>query len=185
MKLRWLAAICAFAFSLAANAQEVARPDVPDNIKAPDGEKIVLLAHASGFQVYTCQLGSDGKPAWALKGPDARLFDRQGSAIGHHHLNPGPPPLPTWKHNDGSEVSGKMMARVDSPDSDSIPWLLLTATSHSGKGILSGVTSIQRINTNGGLAPAAASCDDARKGTESKSAYVADYYFYTRADQNQ
>lgn len=93
--------------------------------------------------------------------------------------------MPAWKHNDGSEVTAKMMARVDSPDSDSIPWLMLTAVSHSGKGILSGVTTIQRVNTNGGLAPSAASCSDARKGSESRSAYVADYYFYAAADQNQ
>lgn len=182
MTLRLPAAICVFGVCLAGNAQQPARPEVPENIKAPDAEKVVLLAHASGFQIYTCQVGGDGKPAWALKGPDARLFDRQGMAIGHHHLSPGPPPLPTWKHNDGSEVSGKMRARADSPDSDSIPWLLLTATSHSGKGILSDVTTIQRINTNGGQAPSAAGCDEARKGLESKSAYVADYYFYAPAN---
>jgi Protein of unknown function (DUF3455) len=180
--LRFLAAIGVLGLSLAANAQEMARPEVPENIKAPDGEKLLLQAHASGFQIYTCQTGGDGKPAWGLKGPEARLYDRQGMAIGHHHLSVGPPPLPTWKHNDGSEVSGKMMARADSPDADSIPWLLLTATSHSGKGILSAVTSIQRIHTNGGQPPSAAGCDEARKGLESKSAYIADYYFYAPAN---
>src|SRR5207253_9964689 len=57
---------------------------------------------------------------------------------------------PSWRHQDGSEVSGKAVARVESPDADSIPWLLVSATGHAGRGVLAGVTSIQRINTLGG-----------------------------------
>jgi hypothetical protein len=33
----------------------------------------------------------------------------------------------TMKHNDGSEVTGKASAKVDSPNPDSIPWLLVAA----------------------------------------------------------
>jgi len=36
---------------------------------------------------------------------------------------------------------------------DAVPWLLLDAKSHEGKGVLSDVTYIQRLNTTGGKAP--------------------------------
>ena len=136
-----------------ASGQGISRPDVPDKLKAPAGEEVVLQAHASGSQIYVCQPGTDGKFAWALKAPEAELHDQQGAVIGRHYAGP------TWKDNDGSEVTGKAVARVDSPDADSIPWLLVTIAGHSGDGVLSRVTSVQRINTKGGLPPPAADCN--------------------------
>lgn len=150
-------------------------PDVPDQVKVPPGERLVFRAHASGAQIYVCQQGADGKSQWTLKAPEAQLHDRKGAVVGHHYAGP------TWKHNDGSEVTGKASAKVDSPDPDSIPWLLVTVTGHSGAGVFSQVTSIQRIHTQGGQAPAAASCDSSRLGTEIKIPYTADYYFYAPA----
>jgi len=155
----------------AANAQASSAPEVPSALKAPAGEKVVWRAHASGVQIYVCQAGADGKPQWVLKGPQAELRNDAGTVIGQHYAGP------TWKHQDGSEVTGKVAARADSPDSTSIPWLLLTASGHSGGGALSRVTTIQRIHTKGGQIPAA-SCDASRLGTEEKSPYTADYYFY-------
>jgi Protein of unknown function (DUF3455) len=155
-----------------ARGQGVPRPDVPDKIKAPAAEEVVLHVHASGSQIYVCQPGTDGKLAWTLKAPEAELHDQQGAIIGRHYAGP------TWKDNDGSEVTGKAMARVDSPDPGSIPWLLVTATGHSGDGVLSRVTSIQRIHTKGGVPPSAADCNAAKQNLEVKSSYTADYYFY-------
>lgn len=155
-----------------ASPQGIPRPEVPDKIQAPAGEQVVLKVHAAGSQIYVCQQGPDGKPAWTLKAPDAELRDDQGKIIGHHSAGP------TWKHNDGSEITGKAAARVDSPDPDSIPWLLLTVTGHSGNGVLSSVTSVQRIHTKGGQPPAAAECDASKQGSEFKSSYAADYYFF-------
>jgi len=157
--------------ALQANGQMIPSPTVPEKIKAPGGEAVVLMAHASGSQIYVCQAGTDGKFAWTLKAPDAELRDNQGAVIGSHYGGP------TWKYKDGSTVAGKAAARVDSPDSGSIPWLLVTATGHSGDGLFSRVTSIQRVNTKGGAAPAD-TCDATKQGAESKSAYTADYYFF-------
>ena len=157
--------------STVSNAQASSAPDVPSTIQAPAGQKVIWRAHASGDQIYVCQAGSDGKPQWVLKGPQAELRNDDGTVIGQHYAGP------TWKHQDGSEVTGKVAARADSPDSTSIPWLLLTASGHSGGGALSRVTTIQRIHTKGGQAPAA-SCDASRLGIEEKSPYTADYYFY-------
>lgn len=156
-------------------AQSVAPPSVPEKIKAPPGDEIVLLAHASGSQIYICQQGSDGKFGWTLKAPDAQLHDEQGNVIGRHYAGP------SWKDSDGSEVTGKAVAKVDSPDPNSIQWLLVTATGHSGEGVLSRVTTIQRINTRNGLPPPATDCNAAQQNVEAKSAYTADYYFYAPA----
>jgi len=157
---------------LYANGQSTPRPDVPDKIKAPTGEDVVLVAHASGSQIYVCQAGADGKLAWTFKAPEAELRNDQGAVIGRHYAGP------TWKLNDGSEVAGNPAARVDSPDAGSIPWLLVTVSGHSGEGTLSRVTSIQRIHTKGGVAPAADTCNAAKQGSEEKTSYTADYYFY-------
>jgi hypothetical protein len=159
-----------------ANAQELSStkeppPDVPDAIQAPAGLEVVLYTHATGSQIYTCQAGSDGKFSWTLKAPDADLHDRKDKVIGHHSAGP------SWKLNDGSEVTGKAAAHVDSLDPDSIPWLLVNAVSHAGKGELSNVTAIQRIHTHGGKAPDNG-CDAAHANAETKTGYTADYYFY-------
>jgi len=158
-----------------AGAQGVSRPDVPDKIKAPAGEEVVLEAHATGSQIYVCQTRADGQFAWNLKAPDAELRDQSGGVIGHHFAGPA------WKDSDGSEVTGKAVAKVDSPDPNAIPWLLVTATGHSGNGVLSRVTSIQRIRTKGGLAPPADECNAAKQNVEVRSSYTADYYFYAPA----
>jgi hypothetical protein len=158
-----------------ANGQAISPPDVPEKIKAPAGEEVILQAHASGSQIYVCQAGTEGKFAWTLKAPEAELHDQQGATIGRHYAGPA------WKDNDGSEVTGKAAARVDSPDADSIPWLLVTVTGHSGNGVLSRVTTIQRIHTKGGQPPAAAECNSSKRNAEVKIPYTADYYFYAPA----
>ena len=149
-------------------------PTVPDSIQAPADEELVLIARAMGFQIYVCRPDAEGKPAWTLKAPEAELFDEQGKSVGTHFGGP------TWQLNDGSQITGKMSARADAPDPKAIPWLLVAVTGNSGKGALSGVTSIQRVNTVGGLAPAASECSSHRGEMEFKSSYSADYYFYSR-----
>lgn len=151
--------------------QKESAPDVPDSIQAPAGEEVVLYTHGTGSQIYTCQAGADGKFSWTLKAPEAELHDRKDKIIGQHSAGP------TWKLKDGSEVTGKAAAKVDSLDPDSIPWLLLKVVSHEGKGTLDTVTTIQRVHTHGGVAPAEG-CDASHRDTETKVSYSADYYFY-------
>ncbi len=158
----------------AARAQKESPPDVPSAMQAPPGEEVVLLAHASGSQVYTCQAGAESKFVWTLTAPEAELTDQKREVIGSHFAGP------TWKLKDGSEVTGKAAAHVDSPDPASVPWLLVNAVSHSGKGLLANVTTIQRVHTHGGKPPAEG-CDAAHRDTETKSSYTADYYFYASA----
>jgi Protein of unknown function (DUF3455) len=159
--------------SAPAVAQAVPTPQVPDAIRAPAGERVVLAAHATGSQIYVCTAGSDGKPQWTLKAPDADLRDAQGGAAVIHH-SAGP----TWSHRDGSAVIGKATAKAPAPNPDSIPWLLVSVTEHRGSGVLASVTHIQRINTVGGQPPPASQCSDANRNAEMRSSYSADYYFY-------
>lgn len=164
-------ALFAVAITPGTNGCGIARPDVPDILKAPPGEKVILVGHATGAQIYVCQAGTN-PPTWTFKAPEADLTDGSGKKIIHHFAGP------TWKHIDGSEVVGKVTAKQDAPKPDAIPWLLLTATNHAGQGMLTRVTSIQRIHTDGGVAPNANTCDASKIGQESRSAYWAEYYFY-------
>ena len=157
---------------LAAQGQGPARPEVPENLRAPAGEEVILAAQATGVQIYVCQAGAEEKFSWVLKAPEAELADATGKKIAHHSAGP------TWKHVDGSEVTAKVIAKQDAPKPDAIPWLLLAAASHTGEGIFRRVTSIQRIHTEGGLAPSANTCEAATNSKEERIAYEADYIFY-------
>src|SRR6267154_60258 len=143
---------------------------VPQPIQPPAGEQLLLQVHAKGDQVYTCK-GDAAQTAWALKAPDAQLFDKDGKPFGKHFAGP------SWEAGDGSRVTGKAVANVPSPDADSIPWLLVNIVGHEGSGVLARATSIQRINTKGGKAPASG-CDAAHVGQELRAPYTADYLFY-------
>jgi len=103
--------------------------------------------------------------------PRAELLGENGQRVGRHFAGP------TWEASDGSRVVGKMIANLPSPDSGSIPWLLISAVSHEGTGKMTRVESIQRLNTKGGKAPAAG-CDAAHTNAETSAPYEADYYFY-------
>ena len=156
------AASAAVSFSLAAQQP-------PPQHQPPANEYFLLLVHAKGDQIYACK--SDAAQfTWTLKAPDAQLFDNDGKLFGKHFEGP------SWEANDGSRVTGKAVANTPSPDADSIPWLLVNVISHDGSGVLSSVTTILRLNTKGGKAPATR-CDASHLGQE-RVPYSADYLFY-------
>ena len=72
-----------------------------------------------------------------------------------------------------SAVVGKAVANVAGKTPSDIPWLKLEITAHRGAGLLSGVTTVQRINTQGGVH--AGTCDQA--GALHSAPYAADYVF--------
>jgi uncharacterized protein DUF3455 len=144
--------------------------EVPQQLRPPANEQLLLRVHAKGDQVYVCK-GEAAQFAWTLKAPDAQLFDQEGKPFGKHFAGP------SWQANDGSRVTGKAVASVPSPDADSIPWLLVNIVGHEGSGVLSRATTIQRLNTKGGKAPASG-CDSSHSGEEVRVSYSADYLFY-------
>jgi hypothetical protein len=148
---------------------------VPDGIKPPADQHLVLRGHALGDQIYACQPSATGNSqfAWVLSAPDAKLVDDTGKEIAKHFAGP------TWQSTDGSLVKGKVVNQA-ALDPGSIPWLLLTAVDHNGAGIMGDVGTIQRLNTKGGKAPAVG-CDAQHQGEKVRINYTADYYFYAPA----
>lgn len=142
----------------------------PKELLPPPNEQLLVQVHAKGDQIYTCSADA-AQFAWTLKAPEAQLIDKDGKPFGRHFAGP------SWEARDGSRVTGKAAANAPSPDADSIAWLLVRVTSRSGEGMLARVTSIQRINTNGGKAPASG-CDSAHAGQELRVPYSADYVFF-------
>ncbi|MEH1866707.1 MAG: DUF3455 domain-containing protein [Nostoc sp.] len=146
---------------------------IPDSIKVPNGEQLLLKASAKGSQIYICKPKSESPEQyeWTLKSPDAVLLNEQGQDLGKHYAGP------TWEAKDGSKVVGKLKSKVNAPQDDAIPWLLLEAQSHEGNGIFRQVNWIQRINTVGGKAPVEG-CDKSSENREISVNYTADYLFY-------
>jgi hypothetical protein len=154
-------------------------PTVPAGIAVPAGATVAMHAAASGTQNYQCTATTSGTTttyAWAFIGPDATLSSCTGATIGHHLASPGGPTAPEWDDTDGSTVIASRTAGA-TVDATAVPWLLLTATSTSGTGVLTPVQYIQRVNTVGGIAPTT-TCDATNAGTTVGVNYTADYFFY-------
>jgi Protein of unknown function (DUF3455) len=148
-------------------------PEVPTAIAVADGNKLFLVGHAVGVQIYACNAASGGY-SWGFVGPRADLYGDRGKLIATHFGGP------TWLALDGSWVVGKKEAEV-SVDASAIAWLRLSAApAEAGPdgGKLADTTFIQRVATTGGLAPAAEDCHAGTVGTETEVPYTADYNFW-------
>ncbi|MEV5956853.1 DUF3455 domain-containing protein [Streptomyces sp. NPDC051987] len=140
----------------------------PAALAVPDGNRLTGVYAAHGVQTYTC---TDG--AWKLLEPAATLSDKRDRAhrpVALHSRGP------VWVSTvDGSAVNASAIA--SSPKDGAVPELLLKATATRGAGTFEGVTYVQRLDTEGGVAPSAA-CT----GTDQISVpYAATYAFYKAA----
>ncbi len=138
----------------------------PGTFTLPD-ETLVLRARGEGVQIYTC--AQDGDWKWKLKAPEATLYDASHHAIGKHFAGP------KWRLDDGSEVQGKLLSSKSQPGT--IPWLILSAASTGSSGKLSQVTTVERSETRGGVAPASG-CDADHANAEVRIPYTATYSFF-------
>jgi hypothetical protein len=146
--------------------------DVPKKLSPAADELPTLVTHAKGVQIYECRAkAGSGEIDWVFVAPEADLYDARGQAIGRHGAGP------TWEVA-GSTVKATVKERVEAPVAGAIPWLLLAATAQT-EGRLGKVTSIQRVNTAGGVAPVAG-CDRTHLGAPARVAYTADYVFFAR-----
>jgi hypothetical protein len=145
---------------------------IPDRLNPSAGETMTMIVPAKGVQIYECRMSNSQQYEWAFVAPDAELFDTTGQRIGKHYAGPH------WEAADGSKVVAKLVERADAPKATDIPWLLLGAKSVGGDGAFSKVTSIQRVNTVGGVAPKVG-CSQGNAGTPVRVPYTADYYFFT------
>jgi Protein of unknown function (DUF3455) len=146
---------------------------VPQTLAPGGDESLAMVVPAKGVQIYECRArkGTEGGYEWAFVGPDAELFDTSGRRIGRHYGGPH------WEADDGSKVVGAVRERAEAPVGGAIPWLLLGAKSVGPTGSFSKVSSIQRVNTVGGIAPATG-CSQAAAGRPARVPYTADYYLF-------
>ncbi len=141
----------------------------PADLQPADVRGTVAVLHAAGTQNYQCKRANDGRLLWTLVAPDATLKDDLGQVVVKHYAGP------TWEAPDGSKITGKVLRQLPNAQApESIPLLLLQATSSGGPGLLSRTRFVQRLNTQGGQA-LPQTCT--QEGQENRMPYRADYVF--------
>ena len=183
-------------------------PSPTTTIPPPAGNSAFLLGHGVGTQGYVCLPTGVGGASWTVNGarPEATLFTHifgEAVQIITHFLSPvvnpndiGPKPSRfgdvTWQSSfDSSRVWAQKQKFVTAgteascPNSGAIDCLLLQVIGSdegpAGGRLLTKTTFIQRLNTNGGSAPATGCLVTGDVGKQVLVPYSADYFFF-RAD---
>jgi Protein of unknown function (DUF3455) len=189
-----------------AAANPFAPPSVPFNLEVPAGNTLFLKGEAKGTQNYVC-LPSATSPtgfAFRLFTPQATLFlptGFTGNGFTHqittHFFSPNPNPednnaiRATWQSSqDTSTVWAATVPDGASTDTNfvklgAVAWLLLeakgTQRGPTGGENLSQTTFVQRLNTEGGLAPTTGCSLPNHVGATAFVPYQADYFFYKKS----
>lgn len=178
LRLALIASCCATLAACASGPTNTSRAYdqamLPASVQVPAGHRVVMETVGAGDITYECRVKAGtttGEHEWFFVGPDARLMDRSGRPVGRYY---GPPA--TWENMDGSKVTATQVA-VSPAAAGSIPLQLVKANPATGTGAMTGVTYIQRVATEGGVAPATA-CGAANLGAKQVVRYQADYIFY-------
>jgi hypothetical protein len=159
-----------------ASARGTDRPSAPGPLyslfhrplNAPEGASELLRVHGQGVQIFRCEARS-GALRWVYRLPEAELHDDSGALVARHGANQ------TFEHVDGSRLVGEVLDHVPAPQDSALPWLLLKTRSF-GKGVLTGVSYVQRINTSGGMPPE--SCEPAQTNQLLRVEFSADFVFF-------
>jgi hypothetical protein len=148
-------------------------------MRAGANEEPAFLLTGNGVHIYQCRVTANDATtnaavntfAWSFVAPDATLSDgaRTTARLASPNL--------IESASDRGSVSG--LVRASQQAGNNLPWTLMRAQPIGDAGLFTGVTSIQRVNTNGGMAPATG-CNADSVGSEARVAYSADYYFYKR-----
>jgi len=190
-------------------SSSIPSPTTPERITPPAGTSAFLLGHGVGTQGYVCLPTGTGGASWTVNGarPEATLFTRIfGDAVQiiTHFLSPvvnpndiGPKPPRfgdvTWQSSfDSSRVWAQKKNFIPAgsdascPNGGSIDCLLLQVIGSdegpAGGRSLTKTSFIQRLNTNGGSAPATGCLVTGDVGKQVLVPYSADYFFF-RNDQ--
>ena len=162
-----LASVCAAALLAACGSMSPMKPvmfsqdGLPDAVKVPMGNKVAMETVGVGEITYECRdkANAPGMTEWVFVGPNAALNARNGKQVGKYY---GPPA--TWESMDGSKLTATQLA-VAPAGAGNIPYQLVKANPAMGMGAMTGVTHIQRVAIQGGVAPASL-CSPASKGTK-------------------
>ena len=174
-----------------AQADELTLPALPPDLdEVPSSNKVVFVGHAIGTQNYVC-LPSGAGVAYSLFTPEATLFAKNGQQLTTHFFSPNPEEegvvvRATWQDShDSSIVWGKVTdsstdANFVAPGA--IAWLTVETAGVQegplGRGQMTEITFIQRLNTVGGSAPATGCSVSTDVGRKAFVPYRADYFFF-------
>lgn len=140
---------------------------IPSQLRVPDGNKRIAVLDAKGVQTYTCAKG-----AWTFLEPAATLWkrhDRHQRTVALHSRGP------VWiSTRDGSAVNAAAVPGASVPRDHAVPELLLKSTATRGEGLFGSVSYIQRLRTEGGVAPS----NGCTPGSQVGVPYSATYLFY-------
>ena len=147
---------------------------LPEAVRVPAGEMQKMSTTGVGEITYECREKKDmaGQFEWGFVAPVATLNDALGKPVGKYYAGP------TWEANDGSKFTGKQVAVAPAAPGN-IPLQLVKAEPAMGAGAMQGINYVQRLKTQGGVAPSAP-CTMANKMERRQVAYQADYVFYGR-----
>ncbi|HEV8273453.1 MAG TPA: DUF3455 domain-containing protein [Chitinophagaceae bacterium] len=152
---------------------------IPDSLQVPEGNKFFLQTFARGVQIYEIQRSASDPNTlvWVNIAPLATLYIKPDfvNPIIDHFAGP------SWQFIKGPFKDEKVVAKKvkgSTQDATAIQWLLLKADDAlSTPG--NPVTFVQRICTEGGLAPATIPVG-AQPGQLDSIPYKASYLFYTK-----
>jgi hypothetical protein len=149
---------------------------LPSAVQVPAGHTVMLETVGVGTIVYECRAKANmaDQFEWVFVGPAAKLMDRAGKQVGSYF---GPPA--TWQSLDGSKVTGAQVA-VSPAQSGAIAPQLVKANPAMGAGAMQGVAYIQRVATQGGVAPTKP-CNAGSVNAKETVNYQADYIFWRAA----
>ncbi len=98
----------------------------------------------------------------------------EAKMVGHHTFPP-----PVWAAVDGSKFTGQVKARANAPQAGAGQWLLLSTRSTGAEGRFSKITSLQRVNTVGGVAPLSR-CEAGNIGVAEQTPLAAEFVFFSK-----
>jgi hemoglobin len=148
-------------------------PKVPEAIAVPKGNLVLAKLQADGVQNYEAKAKTGGGFEWAPKGPEAELKDN-GKTLGKHYASKDGP---VWEI-EGDKVTGELPPKKAEVKEGDLPWLLVKVKDfkpHDGKAPPFTLTYVQRIDTEGGVAPTKA---PEKAGEAVKVKYKATYVLY-------
>jgi hypothetical protein len=152
---------------------------IPDSLKVPEGNSLVLQTFGRGVQIYQVKRSATDPNvfSWVNIAPSATLYTNPNftNPVINHFAGP------SWQFIKGPEKGEKVVAtkvKGITKDPTAIQWLLLKAVD-SLSTLHNKITFIQRICTVGGLAPTTGA-DEAHLGDLDSIPYTASYLFYAK-----
>ena len=167
-------AALATALAAAVPAYAISEPSgLAPQLQASANEYPAFVLSGNGSMIYQCKatIANPNLYSWYYIAPDATLYD------GGHEVARMAQPNLMEALSDQSSLSGVL--RSSQAGGGGLPWTLTQALPMGDSGIFANVSSVQRVNTRGGLAPSTG-CSADNVGEEARVAFNADYYFYKR-----